>query len=171
MEKIEGGIKKRKIVDNGAGILKKKMIIFDSMFMQWLGKREAKKNHIWHGMNLSRIFLTHRHTPKYPSLVHLYLGCPFGKMAFQSNKRKKTKVYHSFLMSYGELLPILIQNYKISIIPTKSIRPPYPRRYDPNARCEYHRGVGGTFHGELHDIQRQGSITDQRRSDQIQRTC
>ena len=45
-------------------------------------------------------------------------------------------------MSYRELLPILIPNYGISIIPARPIRPPYPKRYDVNAKCEYHGGVG-----------------------------
>ena len=46
-------------------------------------------------------------------------------------------------MTYGELLPVLIQNYRISVIPTKPRRPLYPREYDVNATCEYHGGVGG----------------------------
>ena len=46
-------------------------------------------------------------------------------------------------MSYEEVLPILIQNYGISVIPVRPRRPPYPKEYDINARCEYHGGVGG----------------------------
>ena len=46
-------------------------------------------------------------------------------------------------MTYGELLPVLIQNYGISVIPAKPRRPPYPRGYDVNATCEYHGGVEG----------------------------
>ena len=46
-------------------------------------------------------------------------------------------------MTYGKLLPVLIQNYGISVIPAKHRRPPYPREYDVNATCEYHGGVGG----------------------------
>ena len=46
-------------------------------------------------------------------------------------------------MTYGELLPVLIQNYEISVIPAKPRRPPYPRGYDVDATCEYHGGVGG----------------------------
>ena len=46
-------------------------------------------------------------------------------------------------MSYTELLPILIQNYGISAIPARPRRPPYPKKYDVNAKCEYHGGVGG----------------------------
>ena len=48
-------------------------------------------------------------------------------------------------MSYTDLLPILIQNYGISAIPARPRRPPYPKKYDVNAKCEYHRGVGGHF--------------------------
>ena len=52
-------------------------------------------------------------------------------------------MYHSLLMSYTELLPILIQNYGISVIPARPRRPPYPKKYDVNAKCEYHGGVEG----------------------------
>ena len=62
---------------------------------------------------------------------------------YQSKKRKKSKVYHALPMSYGELLPILVQNYGISVIPARLRRPPYPKGYDINARCEYHGGVKG----------------------------
>ena len=62
---------------------------------------------------------------------------------YQSKKKKRTKVYHPLPMTYGELLPILIQNYGISVIPAKPRRPPYLRGYDVNATCEYHEGVGG----------------------------
>ena len=62
---------------------------------------------------------------------------------YQSKKRKRTKVYHALSMSYGELLPILVQNYEISVIPARPRRPPYPKGYDINARCEYHGGVKG----------------------------
>ena len=63
--------------------------------------------------------------------------------ALRGNKEKRNKVYHSLPMSYGELLPILIQNYRISIIPARPRRPLYPKGYDVNAICEYHGGVGG----------------------------
>ena len=46
-------------------------------------------------------------------------------------------------MSYGELLPILVQNHGISVIPARLRRPPYPKGYDIDARCEYHGGVRG----------------------------
>ena len=46
-------------------------------------------------------------------------------------------------MTYGELLPILIQNYGIFVIPARPRRPPYPKKYDINAKCEYYGRVGG----------------------------
>ena len=46
-------------------------------------------------------------------------------------------------MSYTKLLPILIQNYGISSIPARPKRPPNPKKYDVNAKCEYHEGIGG----------------------------
>ena len=46
-------------------------------------------------------------------------------------------------MSYTELLPLLIQNYGISVIPARPRRPLYAKKYDANAKCEYHGGVEG----------------------------
>ena len=46
-------------------------------------------------------------------------------------------------MSYGELLPILVQNYGIFVIPVRPRRPPYLKGYDINARYEYYEGVRG----------------------------
>ena len=67
----------------------------------------------------------------------------FDSSCHRGNKRKRAKVYHSLPMSYKELLPILIQNYGIFIIPARPRRPPYPKGYDVNAIYEYHGGVGG----------------------------
>ena len=52
-------------------------------------------------------------------------------------------MYDPLPMSYTELLPVLIQNYGISAIPARPRRPPYPKKYDVNAKCEYHGGVRG----------------------------
>ena len=46
-------------------------------------------------------------------------------------------------MTYEELLPILIQNYGISVISARPRNPLYPRGYDVNAECGYHVGVKG----------------------------
>ena len=50
-------------------------------------------------------------------------------------------MYHTLPVSYAQLLPILVQKYKIPIIPAKPRKPPYPEWYDFSARCEYHGGV------------------------------
>ena len=46
-------------------------------------------------------------------------------------------------MTYGELLPILIQNYGISVIPARPRNPSYLRGYEVNAECGYRGGVKG----------------------------
>ena len=38
---------------------------------------------------------------------------------------------------------MLVQKYKIPIIPAKPRKPPYPEWYDFSVRCEYHGGVEG----------------------------
>ena len=52
-------------------------------------------------------------------------------------------MYHTLPVSYAQLLPLLVQKYKIPIIPAKPRKPPYPKWYDFNAQCEYHGGVQG----------------------------
>ena len=52
-------------------------------------------------------------------------------------------MYYAFLVSYAQLLLILVQKYKIPIIPAKPRKPPYPKWYDLSARCEYYGGIQG----------------------------
>ena len=61
----------------------------------------------------------------------------------QSSKKNRAKRYHALSVSYTQLLPILVQKYKIPIILAKPRKPPYPEWYDFSARCEYHGGVEG----------------------------
>ncbi|RDY05657.1 hypothetical protein CR513_10477, partial [Mucuna pruriens] len=46
-------------------------------------------------------------------------------------------------MTYIELLPQLLKQKLMEIIPLKPLEPPYQRSYDPNARCDYHGGAIG----------------------------
>ncbi|RDY06932.1 hypothetical protein CR513_09005, partial [Mucuna pruriens] len=46
-------------------------------------------------------------------------------------------------MTYVELLPHLIQNSLVVPIPLKPIQPPYPKNYNPNAKCDYHADTIG----------------------------
>ncbi|KAA0060507.1 RNA-directed DNA polymerase (Reverse transcriptase), Ribonuclease H-like protein [Cucumis melo var. makuwa] len=44
-------------------------------------------------------------------------------------------------MSYTELLPQLLKNQQVAIVPQEPLQPPYPKWYDPNVKCEYHAGA------------------------------
>ncbi|XP_020205174.1 uncharacterized protein LOC109790439 [Cajanus cajan] len=46
-------------------------------------------------------------------------------------------------MTYTKLLPHLTRNGLIVPFPLKPIQPPYPKGYDPNAKCDYHAGGVG----------------------------
>ncbi|KAA0065920.1 uncharacterized protein E6C27_scaffold538G001040 [Cucumis melo var. makuwa] len=42
-----------------------------------------------------------------------------------------------------ELLPQLLKSHQVAIVSQKPMQPPYPKWYDPKAKCEYHaRAVG-----------------------------
>ena len=61
----------------------------------------------------------------------------------QNSKMKRAKRYHALPISYAQLLPILVQKYKIPIISAKTRKPPYQKWHDLSVRCEYHGGVQG----------------------------
>ncbi|KAL5177392.1 hypothetical protein HKD37_08G023172 [Glycine soja] len=46
-------------------------------------------------------------------------------------------------MAYFELWPSLLENHLVVAIPGKVLQPPYPKWYDPGAKCVYHSGVPG----------------------------
>ncbi|KAL5170120.1 hypothetical protein HKD37_11G031879 [Glycine soja] len=46
-------------------------------------------------------------------------------------------------MTYSELWPSLLENHLVVAIPGKVLQPPYPKWYDPGAKCAYHSGVPG----------------------------
>ncbi|RDX61069.1 hypothetical protein CR513_60733, partial [Mucuna pruriens] len=56
-------------------------------------------------------------------------------------RRSNARVITPIPMPYAELLPYSIHNLLIVIVPLKPIQPPYPKSYDPNAKCEYHVGA------------------------------
>ncbi|RDX94421.1 hypothetical protein CR513_23207, partial [Mucuna pruriens] len=51
------------------------------------------------------------------------------------------RTFSPIAMTYTELLPHLIHNSLVVLIPLKPIQPPYPKTYDPNAKCDYHASV------------------------------
>ena len=110
-------------MDTGASIQEKKMIILNEHDG---GLNKRKPSTIEESVrNLSRSSLR----TLYAWVPHVSLPLPqrfaweHGQSSDSSyprgNKRKMTKVYHSLPMSYRELLPILIKNYGISVIPTR----------------------------------------------------
>ncbi|KAL5138105.1 hypothetical protein HKD37_10G028361 [Glycine soja] len=46
-------------------------------------------------------------------------------------------------MAYSELWSSLLENHLVVAIPGKVLQPPYPKWYDPGAKCAYHSGVPG----------------------------
>ncbi|RDX97794.1 hypothetical protein CR513_19389, partial [Mucuna pruriens] len=57
--------------------------------------------------------------------------------------RRLPRTVTSIPMTYTELLPRLLEQKLMEIVPLKPLVTPYPRSYDPNARCDYHNGVVG----------------------------
>ncbi|KAH1213274.1 hypothetical protein GmHk_14G041263 [Glycine max] len=46
-------------------------------------------------------------------------------------------------MAHSELWPSLLENHLVVAIHGKVLQPPYPKWYDPEAKCVYHSGVPG----------------------------
>ncbi|KAH1210213.1 hypothetical protein GmHk_15G044579 [Glycine max] len=46
-------------------------------------------------------------------------------------------------MVYSKLWPSLLENHLVVAIPGRVFQPPYPKWYDPGAKCEYHSGAPG----------------------------
>ncbi|KAA0061241.1 uncharacterized protein E6C27_scaffold455G00760 [Cucumis melo var. makuwa] len=69
---------------------------------------------------------------------------PFGQSTQRNirNNWKQTR-FDPIPMSYTELLPQLIKSHQVAIVPQEPLQPPYPKWYDPNAKCEYHAGAVG----------------------------
>ncbi|XP_031737546.1 uncharacterized protein LOC116402435 [Cucumis sativus] len=60
-----------------------------------------------------------------------------------SKTNSETFRFDPIPMTYTELLPQLVHNRQLAPIPINPIQPPYPKWYDPNARCDYHAGGVG----------------------------
>ncbi|RDX84790.1 hypothetical protein CR513_34097, partial [Mucuna pruriens] len=61
----------------------------------------------------------------------------------QQNTRRPPKALAPIPMTYTELLPLLLEQKLVEVVPLKPLELLYPRSYDPNAKCDYHgRAVG-----------------------------
>ncbi|RDY06270.1 hypothetical protein CR513_09777, partial [Mucuna pruriens] len=55
------------------------------------------------------------------------------------------RIFTPIPMTYTTLFHQLLQKHMITTAPAKTLEPPYPQGYDPNAKCEYHEeGPGHT---------------------------
>jgi len=61
----------------------------------------------------------------------------------KSNFAERVVNFTPILMTYTELLPDLLKNALVALCPAKVVQSPFPRYYDPNAKCEYHSGKVG----------------------------
>ncbi|XP_027368345.1 uncharacterized protein LOC113874309 [Abrus precatorius] len=61
----------------------------------------------------------------------------------QNNQERKQVQCDPIPMSYTELIPHLFQSSLVVPCPMKPVELPYPRGYNPNAKCEYHVGSIG----------------------------
>ncbi|RDY12195.1 hypothetical protein CR513_03054, partial [Mucuna pruriens] len=65
------------------------------------------------------------------------------RLAQQNLRRSIPRTLDPIPMSYTELLPLLLQQNLLDMIPLKPIQLPYPKSYDPNTKCDFHDGVIG----------------------------
>ncbi|RDX93934.1 hypothetical protein CR513_23744, partial [Mucuna pruriens] len=56
---------------------------------------------------------------------------------------RQRRVFTPIPMPYSTLFPLLLQKGMIAVMPFKPLEPPYPRSYDPSAKCDYHSGAVG----------------------------
>ncbi|RDY00570.1 hypothetical protein CR513_16231, partial [Mucuna pruriens] len=61
----------------------------------------------------------------------------------QQGVRRPLRMLTAIPTTYTKLLPRLLEQKLVEIVPLKPLVPPYLRSYDPNVRCDYHGGVVG----------------------------
>jgi len=85
--------------------------------------------------------------PQNPPVAH-----PRSNTTFNTNQNtnhgrnfleKKPIEFTPIPVSYANLLPYLLNNAMVAIIPAKIPQPPFSRGYNTNATCAYHGGVLG----------------------------
>ena len=141
--RIEYGIKKGKIANTEARVPEQRRNVADKHIRATSRRKGSKRKFneeekaIQNLSHSSQVMFSPSQVPVQGRDPDINSNCS------QSNKRKRTKMYHALPVSYAQLLPMLVQKYKIPIIPTKPRKPPYPKWYNLSARCEYHGGVQG----------------------------
>ncbi|XP_016676242.1 uncharacterized protein [Gossypium hirsutum] len=59
------------------------------------------------------------------------------------SRQNSEKVSNQISVTYLELYQSLFNAHAIAPFHLKPLQPPYPKWYDPNAKCEYHAGISG----------------------------
>ncbi|KAK2368998.1 hypothetical protein QL285_082155 [Trifolium repens] len=85
---------------------------------------------------------------QYPTVVHhqqpqgYIFQMPENPVPQRAQQRVK-KVFDLIPVSYGELLPYLVNNGMVVPIASLPRNPPFPAWYDPEAKCAYHADAEG----------------------------
>ncbi|KOM51428.1 hypothetical protein LR48_Vigan09g008700 [Vigna angularis] len=82
------------------------------------------------------------HFTAYPQMSHSHRSSRATERR-NYNRDERVANFTPIPMTYTELLPDLLRRNLMKICPTRPIRPPYPKNYDVNARCDYHAGACG----------------------------
>ncbi|XP_014496657.1 uncharacterized protein LOC106758228 [Vigna radiata var. radiata] len=121
-ERVESGIRSGKIAQDPNMVA----------FLNEYGPRHEK----------SKERIDNLHFTAYSQMAHSY-GSNRTIKQRNHNRNEKVVNFTPIPMTYTKLLPDLLRNNLIKVCPTRSVRPPYPKNYDINARCDYHEGARG----------------------------
>ncbi|EOY03683.1 Gag-pro-like protein [Theobroma cacao] len=148
-EMIENAIKKGKIKENNVNSM-------ENCNASKKRRREARvitcEEQPW-GINPYHLHSAYQ--PSYPARNHIshslypyqpipqpifHLRAPTPPLMPQSLPKPNLR---QLPMPISKLLPILIENQYLSLVPMKTISNPSARNYDANAKCDYHMGAIG----------------------------
>ncbi|XP_058766882.1 uncharacterized protein LOC131640501 [Vicia villosa] len=61
----------------------------------------------------------------------------------QRNQQKEDRRIDPIPMTYAQLWPYLVEKKAIAPRPTRLAKFPFPKEYNPNAKCDFHSGISG----------------------------
>ncbi|RDX78460.1 hypothetical protein CR513_41265, partial [Mucuna pruriens] len=154
-ERIEVGIKRGKFINNSANPARKLLP----------ERRKGEANAMTIGSpNTSPITLSPSGiivSPNTPSPNGVETASPTNAQDPRTTRLRRN--FTPIPMSYTALLHQLLQKQMISTVPLRPLEPPYPRNYNPTAKCEYHEGGPGhttencwAFKHKVQDLLEQG---------------
>ncbi|RDX71529.1 hypothetical protein CR513_49111, partial [Mucuna pruriens] len=154
-ERIEVGIKRGRFTNNSANPARKLLP----------ERRKGEANAVTIGSpNTSPITLSPSGiivSPNTPSPSGVETASPTNAQDPRTTRLRR--VFTPIPMSYTALFHQLLQKQMITTMPLRPLEPPYPRNYNPNAKCEYHEGGPGhttencwAFKHKVQDLLEQG---------------